>query len=177
MRTPRQSGTPVGATAIQPSSSPRGSNASPPSAATIGATTAGAIAGIASSDTGTPSSATCPKLAATSGHVASVAAADTIVSDAAHPSNRARHPADGERHPPWLPSQTVRASAIPATAAKLNWKLTCRTRLGETAVITAAARARAGNTPEGLPNAKAARYTVPIVADLSAEGGAPDTIA
>ena len=163
----------MGAVAIQPSSSPNGWNISPPAAANIVATTAGAMAGTASSDTGTPNSATSPKLAATSGQVASVAAAETTVSDTVHPSSRPRNPADGESRPPKLPSQTVRASAIPPTAAKLNWKLTCRTRLGDAAVISAAASAKAGSALDGRPSPRAVRYTVPITAARNADGEAP----
>ena len=42
------------------------------------------------------------------------------------------------------------------------------------AIITAAANARAGRTLRGRPRSSATRYTLPMTADLAAEGDNPD---
>ena len=78
------------------------------------------MAGTVSSDTGTPSSATCPKFAATSGHVARLAAAETTASAVAQPAVRLIHPADEEPRQLKLTPNIAKANAIPPTAAKLN---------------------------------------------------------
>ena len=46
---------------------------------------------------------------------------------------------------------------------------------GEIAVITPALRASAGRTLPGLPTATANRYTLPMIAARTTEGGNPET--
>ena len=60
-------------------------------------------------------------------------------------------------------------------AAKLSWKDTRWMISGEIAVITPALNAKAGRMLPGRPAAVAARYTVPITAARTTDGGSPVT--
>ena len=134
------------------------------------------ITGRVTSVAGRPTSDTRSKWNATSGSVATVAATVVAADETANCTRGL-----GESPLSSLAPKTARrradigseSVAMPAMAAKLSWNDGAERTPGSTATMTAAASPRAGRTLRGRPSAKAARYTVPMMAARSADGGMP----
>ena len=137
--------------------------------------------GVARMVAGMPSMGICLKLRATRGNVARVAAIDTI---AAANSQPVTTPIAGPRDQllcskrsaiPWdTASCQGKARTMPVMAAKLSWKEIWEISFGSRAVIRIALNASAGaRLSLGLPKPNATKKTLPMIAALMTDAGAP----
>jgi len=122
------------------------------------------------------------KFEATRGQVANVAPKDTINADdiqlpACQARFRNQDPEAAVRRV--IASEILegrgKTSTIPTKAVKLSWKEICPSTLGSIPTITAALSAREGRALRGLPKAKAAKNTDPMIPARNTETGKPLT--
>jgi len=137
------------------------------------------IAGSANTVTMIPGRATSRKLKASNGQVASMADHEimSIIKGARTigNANGAHQDWPGDADSGDHLGMNGCVNAIPAMATKLSWNDTRWTISGEMTVIRPALKASAGRMLPGRSTPTASRYTLPITAALTTDGGIPET--